>query len=449
MGRLFGTDGIRGVAGTQLTCSDALKAGMATARVLSRSGKERLRVLIGRDTRISGDMLSGCVSAGLCRMGADVSDAGVIPTPALAYLVKSRDFDAAVMISASHNPYEYNGIKLFWGDGRKPDEETEREIEELMTVGERNSVLEKRSFFGRLSCYTEAADDYAQFLLGTAEEKLDGIKAAFDCANGSACATAAKIFPRTGCECAFLHVSPDGININRKCGSTDTDALGAYVKENRFDIGLAFDGDADRLIAVDENGRKVDGDKIIAICATQMKKNGRLKNNAAAVTVMSGFGLLRFLTENGITPLVTQVGDKYVLEKMLETDTVFGGEQSGHIIFLDKATTGDGQLTALELMSVMKQTGKKLSELSALYEPCPQLHLSIPANEVLKERLSADEDILRAVKEAEERLGKQGRLLVRASGTEPLIRIMVEGNDETLNQTIAKEIAGLIRRKGI
>ena len=369
MGRLFGTDGARGVANKELTCELAMKIGRAAAMVLIDSEHTHPKVLIGADTRLSGDMLQSALAAGLCSVGADVLILGVVPTPAVAYLVKEYQYDAGIMISASHNPYEYNGIKIFRSDGFKLPDAVEEEIEAIILDEVQIPPVKVGKDVGRVTFAEDAAKDYINHILCTTGYRYNGMKVALDCANGSASTTAEKLFTYLGCNVAVLSSEPDGTNINDNCGSTHIENLQAYVREHECDAGFAFDGDADRLIAVDENGNVVDGDKIIALCALDMKKNGRLNADTAVVTVMSNMGFFQFADQEGIHCEKTKVGDRYVLENMLANGYNIGGEQSGHVIFLDYATTGDGELTAVQILKAMKRSGKKLSELAAPSPP--------------------------------------------------------------------------------
>lgn len=448
MGRLFGTDGVRGIANTELTCEMSMNIGRAMAMVLTDNTHRKPRVLIGTDTRKSGDMIKCAIAAGLFSVGADVTDLGVVPTPAMAFLVKKYSCDAAVMISASHNPCEYNGIKIFKSDGYKLPDELEEKIEEIILDEKEKHPLKTGGDVGTVTKSKNAVYDYIEHLKSTVgETRFDKMKIAVDCANGSASVCAGELFEMLGAECHMLSVSPDGVNINLDCGSTHLEKLSAYVRENNLMAGFAFDGDADRFLAVDENGNTVDGDKIIAICAKHMKSEGRLGKNTAVVTVMTNMGFYKFCEENGIAYEKTAVGDRYVLEKMLENGYSLGGEQSGHIIFLDYATTGDGQLTALQLLKIMKETGKPLSKLAECMQTYPQVMINIRVSDMGKEKYPFDEEIKTAIKQTENELSGNGRVLVRVSGTEPLIRVMLEGEDENKINTLANELAAVIRKR--
>ena len=445
MGRLFGTDGARGVANSEISCELAMNIGKAAAMVLTENTNRKPKVLIGKDTRISGDMLECAISCGLCSVGADVMTLGVVPTPAVAYLVKKYGYDAAVMISASHNPCEYNGIKIFKSDGYKLPDALEEEIEAIILDEVDTPPVMLGGNVGRVRVCENTVKDYIEHLKLTVDVRFENMKIALDCANGSASVSANELFSSLGAECHIICAEPNGININDNCGSTHIENLQKYVVENGLDAGFAFDGDADRMLAVDENGEVVDGDKIIAICSEHMKAEGKLKNDTAVVTVMTNMGFSKFCEKNGIKTAVTKVGDRYVLENMLENGYSIGGEQSGHVIFLDYATTGDGQLTALQVLRVMKKTGKKLSELASCMTVYPQTMINVRVSNMGKARFKDDEEVKNAVKQAELQLGSSGRVLVRVSGTEPLVRVMLEGEDEQQIQTLAREIADVIK----
>ena len=447
MGRLFGTDGARGVANSEISCELAMNIGKAAAMVLTENTNQRPKVLIGKDTRISGDMLECAIGCGLCSVGADVMTLGVVPTPAVAYLVKKYGYDAAVMISASHNPCEYNGIKIFKSDGYKLPDALEEEIEAIILDEVDTPPVMLGGNVGRVSVCENTVKDYIEHLKSTVDVRFDNMKIALDCANGSASVSAKELFSSLGADCSIINAEPTGINIYDNCGSTHIENLQKYVVENKLDAGFAFDGDADRMLAVDENGEVVDGDKIIAICAEYMKSEGKLKNDTAVVTVMTKMGLSKFCEKNGIKTAVTKVGDRYVLENMLENGYSIGGEQSGHVIFLDYATTGDGQLTALQVLRVMKKTGKKLSELACCMTVYPQTMINVRVSKMGKARFGDDEEVKNAIRQAELQLGNTGRVLVRVSGTEPLVRVMLEGEDEKQIQTLAREIADVIEAR--
>ena len=448
MGRLFGTDGARGIANTEISCELAMKIGRATAMVLSEeSQNKKLKVLVGTDTRKSADMLSSAISAGLCSVGCDVLLLGVVPTPAVAFLVKEYSYDAGIMISASHNPCEYNGIKIFRSNGYKLPDAMEDRIEAIILDEIMPPPLKVGAEVGSITSGKNAIKDYIQHIERTAIAHFYGMRIALDCSNGSASVTANELFRRLGAECTVINCKPDGENINKNCGSTHIEVLQKYVADNGFDLGFAFDGDADRLLCVDNEGKLVDGDKIIAICAKHMKDEGRLNANTAVVTVMSNMGLFKYLEENHINCEKTKVGDRYVLEKMLECGYHIGGEQSGHVIFLDYATTGDGQVTAVQLLNVIRSTGKTLKQLADEIEIFPQVLKNVKVSALGKLRLFNANAIKVAIEEAEKELGDSGRVLVRASGTEPLVRVMIEGkNGEQINR-LADQIAEVVRER--
>lgn len=445
MGRIFGTDGARGVANTEISCTLAMDIGRAAAMVVARDHHKRKPVfLVGHDTRISHDMLESAIAAGLCSVGADVVTLGTVPTPAVAYLVANSDADAAIMLSASHNPYEFNGIKIFGSEGFKLTDEEEMEIEEIVLDHVLPYDLKWNDELGIIRSGETLVERYIDHIVSTVKGDLSGIRVAADCANGSASATAAKIFAKLGADVTILNDKPNGININDNCGSTHIDVLGKYVRENGFDLGVAFDGDADRCLAVDENGELVDGDKLIAIFASQMKQEGRLANDTAVVTVMSNMGFFKFAEQAGIHVEKTGVGDRYVLQNMLEHGHCIGGEQSGHIIFREFMTTGDGQLTAVQLLWAMKKSGKKLSELAQLMQVYPQVILNVRADKEMKRMVKLDEGVLKRQRQLEEGMNGNGRILVRPSGTEPVIRIMVEGLDREAIMNAAKSMEQII-----
>ncbi len=448
MGRLFGTDGVRGIANTELSCELAVKIGRSAATVMAReAGKSKLKILIGTDTRKSADMLCGAISAGFCSVGCDVLLLGVVPTPAVAFLVKEYSYDAGVMISASHNSCEYNGIKIFRSNGFKLPDEIEEEIEKKIFDEINPAPLKVGGEVGRITTGKNAVRDYIRHIESTAASNFYGLKIAVDCANGSASATANELFCRLGAECIIINGNPDGENINENCGSTNIHVLQKYVAENGFDLGFAFDGDADRLICVDEDGNTVDGDKILGICARALKEQGRLNANTVVATVMSNLGFFRFLEKNGINCEKTKVGDRYVLEKMLEKGYLIGGEQSGHVIFREYATTGDGQLTAVQILNVIRESGKSLKELAEDIEIFPQVLKNVRVSSLGKLRLLEDSDIKIAVEEARRELGDGGRVLVRASGTEPVVRIMLEGKNDKQIEHLAQQIAQVIKER--
>ncbi len=447
MGRLFGTDGARGIANKELNCELAMNIGRAAAYVLTEKTTEKPKVLIGKDTRVSSNMLEMALAAGLCSVGADVVLVGFVPTPAIAYLVKDREADAGIMISASHNPCEYNGIKIFDGNGFKLPDALEEEIEALVLDDMSPVEFPVGGDVGSVFARYDYVDLYIDHLVRSVRADLTGMKIAIDCANGCASYTAEKFFKKLGAEVHMMHDNPNGVNINARCGSTHMEDLIDYVNGHSVDLGLAFDGDSDRCLAVDENGKLIDGDRMIAVFALDMKNKGILKDDTAVVTVMTNMGFKRFAEANGITVLETKVGDRYVLEEMLKHDYKIGGEQSGHIIFKSFATTGDGQLSGAMLASIISSSGKSASEIASVMTVLPQTLVNITASPELKDKLTTDKEIIGAIDEVKKTLGKRGRILVRASGTEPLIRVMLEGDDIVEIKRLAKQVAKVIEGK--
>lgn len=447
MGRLFGTDGVRGVANSELTPELAFKLGKAGAHVLSRD-KKRPVVIIGKDTRLSGDMLEDALSAGILAVGGNVIKVGVLPTPAVAYLVKDYKADAGVVISASHNPFEYNGIKFFNGDGFKLDDDIENDIEDIIL---RDIDVNSHITGDKLGRSLEADDDalqrYAEFLKSTIDTDISGVKIVLDCANGASYKVAEKVYSDLGADVTVIGNEPNGININNECGSTHPEKLQEEVVKRGAMIGMAYDGDADRLIAVDEKGRIIDGDKLICICADMMKKLGQLPHDKVTATVMSNIGFHRHMESIGCSVDVTSVGDRYVLESMLKTGCNIGGEQSGHIIFLNHTTTGDGILSSLQLMKAVKLSGKKPSELSDEIEIFPQVLRNARVKNENKGIYSEDAEVKKAVEEAERELKDTGRVLIRPSGTEPLVRVMIEGQDVDKITAMADSLAEMLTEK--
>ena len=438
MGKFFGTDGVRGVANRELTCELAIKLGRAAAKVLTGNCGHSAKILIGKDTRISSDMLENALLAGIASVGAKGISLGVVPTPAVSYLVKKYNADAGIMISASHNSFEFNGIKFFNKDGYKLTDEIEDSIEKLVEGNEELSLPIGEKLGKILKCES-AIDDYTNYLCETFEGNIENLKIAVDCANGSASATAGKIFSEINSNATILFDDPDGININENCGSTHLVKLSEYVVKNKCDIGIAFDGDADRCLLIDNNGKIVDGDIILALCAKYLKDNGKLTNNTLVATVMSNMGLKEFCKKNDINLSETKVGDRYVLERMLEKNYSIGGEQSGHVIFGDLSSTGDGQLTALQILNILSKTGKSISELSSQFVKYPQKQSEVKIELSQKGLLKNNEKIQEYIKNATAKLGSSGRILIRESGTEPKIRIMVECLDEKKLDSLIEE----------
>ena len=448
MGRLFGTDGVRGIANSELTPELAFHLGKAGAYVLSKDDKRPV-VVIGKDTRVSGDMLESALTAGILAVGGNVIKVGVVPTPAVAYLVKHYQADAGIVISASHNPYEYNGIKFFNSEGFKLDDLLEEKIEDIILRDiDPNKHLTGEALGRCIMAEDDAVDLYVKFLLTTIDQRLDGMKVVLDCANGAAYKTAPKVFEALGAEVITIGCEPNGININDNIGSTHPELLQKTVVENKADIGLAYDGDADRLIVVDEEGMIIDGDKTICICAKMLKDAGELAENKVTATVMSNIGFHKYIKEQvGAVVDVTGVGDRYVLESMLETGCVLGGEQSGHIIFLNHTTTGDGTLSSLQFMKAVLASGKKPSELSAEIEIFPQVLVNAKVDNDNKKIYMKDEEVKNAIDAIEAEMEGSGRVLIRPSGTEPLVRVMIEGNDIEKIQVLAQQLADLIESK--
>lgn len=448
MGRLFGTDGARGVALTELTCETAMQIGRAAAMVLTRKANHKPKILIGKDTRISSDVLEAALIAGICSVGADAVTLGVLPTPAVAFLVKNREADAGVMISASHNSMEFNGIKLFSGSGYKLSDDIEEEIEALVLdrPEEIKAAVTGFANVGRVTHDEKAEWDYIRYLIKTIDHDLAGIRVAVDCANGSASVTAERLFAGLGANVFLTNCTPNGTNINDKCGSTHMENISKCVVKNKCHIGVAFDGDADRCLAVDETGTVLDGDKLMAIFARDMRDKGTLKKNTAVVTVLTNLGFTHFAHNNEINMITTKVGDRYIVEQMLAGGYNLGGEQSGHIIFHDFATTGDGQLTAIQLLSILKRQERKASELGSMMERYPQVMINVRIDPKWREVWKNDVEIEQIISENQKKLGSSGRILVRESGTEPLIRVMIEGRKFRIINEMAMEIADKIKK---
>ncbi|MGB9678786.1 MAG: phosphoglucosamine mutase [Thermoanaerobacteraceae bacterium] len=445
MARLFGTDGVRGVANSELSPQLAFDLGRAGAYVLTENA-HKPKIIVGKDSRISGDMLECALSAGLTSVGAEVISVGIIPTPAVAYLTKLYKADAGVMISASHNPVEYNGIKFFNKDGYKLPDDVEDKIEKIITD---RYVLPSPTGtgIGLRKEYENAHRDYIEFLKSTIDVDLKGLKIVLDCAYGASSTIAPILFKELGADVVLYGDKPEGEKINVNCGSTHPQKLQDLVIKNKADVGFAFDGDADRLIAVDEKGNIVDGDHIMAICSIDLKRQNKLKNNTVVATVMSNIGLDIALKERDINIIKTKVGDRYVLEEMIKGNYSIGGEQSGHIIFLDLNTTGDGEITALILSAIIKKSNKKLSELALCMVSYPQVLINAKVKNELKYKYMEDQDIKKEIENLENEMKEQGRVLIRPSGTEPLVRVMVEGKDHNRINQMAQELANLIEKK--
>lgn len=446
MGRLFGTDGVRGIANKELTADLAFDLGRAGAIVLTQELSHKPKILVGKDTRLSGDMLECALAAGICSTGAEVVLLGVIPTPAVAYLVREYGADAGVVISASHNPFEYNGIKFFNGEGYKLSDSVEEKIEELILDTDGWGMeLPVGGGIGHVTRAEHAADDYIQFATGAIDCTLDGLRLLVDCSNGANSAIAPRAFSQLGAYVECLSVEPDGVNINKDCGSTHIDRLEQQIKNGgSFSAGIAFDGDADRMLAVDETGRRLTGDEIMLIVGKYLKETGRLAKDTITATVMSNLGFFLAAEKLGIRTAQTAVGDRYVLEEMLKSGYVLGGEESGHIIFLDHNSTGDGLLSALLLLEVMQKTGKPLSELRKIVTILPQVLVNARVKNENKPQLKENEKILGEIAALEAELAGNGRVLIRPSGTEPVVRVMLEGSDTDYLTAKAQALASLI-----
>lgn len=445
MGRLFGTDGVRGVANEELTPMLAMQLGQAGAYVLTRENAHKPTIMVGCDTRISGDMLANALMAGACSVGANVVYVGVVPTPAVAYLTRKYKVDAGVVISASHNPVEFNGIKFFDGNGYKLPDALEDEIDELIKNGMKGIKFPTGSSVGKIKYRTDAREEYINHSMKAVPVSLEGMKIVVDCAEGASFYTSVETLKELGATVVAIHNNPDGTNINANCGSTHMEELMARVVYEKANIGLAFDGDADRLLAVDENGKQVDGDQIMAIVGNHMKNKGTLKDNTIVATVMSNLGFFLMGKEYGIKIEQTKVGDRYVLERMKEIGANLGGEQSGHIIFLDENTTGDGLLSALHLLEVLVETGKPLSELASIMEVLPQALVNARVPNHKKESYMEYPEIAEAIDALSEKFAGEGRVLIRPSGTEPMVRVMIEGKDQEQIEIEAKKLADLIQ----
>lgn len=445
MARLFGTDGVRGVANEELTPLLAMQLGQAGAYVLTKEKEHKPTIMVGCDTRISGDMLANALMAGICSVGANAVYVGVVPTPAVAYLTRKYKVDAGVVISASHNSVEFNGIKFFDGDGYKLPDALEDEIEGLIRSEMRGVKFPIGSGVGKIKYRSDAREEYINHAVCSVNINLSGMKIVLDCAEGASYYTSVEAMKELGAQVVAIHNNPDGTNINANCGSTHMEELQARVVFEKADIGLAFDGDADRLLAVDERGNVVDGDQIMAIVGNHMKQKGQLKKDMIVVTVMSNLGFSIMARENGIHTLQTKVGDRYVLETMKEEGANLGGEQSGHIIFLDENTTGDGLLSALHLLQVMVETGESLSDLAAVMNVLPQALVNAKVPNHKKNDYMDYPEIATAIAELEDRFAGEGRVLIRPSGTEPLVRVMIEGKDKQEIQQEAEKLAKLIQ----
>ncbi len=445
MARLFGTDGVRGIANEELTPVLAMQLGQAGAYVLTKEKAHKPTIMVGCDTRISGDMLANALMAGACSVGANCVYVGVLPTPAVAYLTQKYKVDAGVVISASHNPVEFNGIKFFDGNGYKLPDALEDEIESLIRSHMPDIKFPTGTAVGKVKYRTDAREEYVNHVLQSVPVELDGIRIVVDCAEGAAYYTSVEALKELGASVVAIHNNPDGTNINSNCGSTHMAELQARVVYEKADLGLAFDGDADRLLAVDEHGEIVDGDQIMAIVGSYMRDKGKLKKDTIVATIMSNLGFFLMGKERGLTIEQTKVGDRYVLERMKEIGASLGGEQSGHIIFLDENTTGDGLLSALHLLQVIVDTGRSLSELAGIMDVLPQALVNASVANHKKERYMEYPEIAEAIRELEEKFAGEGRVLIRPSGTEPLVRVMIEGKDSQVIRQEAEKLANLIQ----
>ena len=445
MARLFGTDGVRGVANEELTPLLAMQLGQAGAYVLTKENEHKPTIMVGCDTRISGDMLANALMAGVCSVGANAVYVGVMPTPAVAYLTKKYKVDAGVVISASHNPVEFNGIKFFDGNGYKLSDELEDEIEALIKSNMKDVKFPTGAQVGKIKYRTDAREEYINHSIKAVPVDLSSLKIVVDCAEGASFYTSVEALRELGANIIAIHNMPDGTNINANCGSTHMEELQARVVYETANVGLAFDGDADRLLAVDEKGQMIDGDQIMAIIGNHMKSKGTLKKDTIVVTVMSNLGFSIMARENGINTEQTKVGDRYVLERMREIGASLGGEQSGHVIFLDENTTGDGLLSALHLLEVMVDTGKPLSELANIMTVLPQALVNAMVPNHKKDSYMEYPEIAEAIAKLEEKFAGEGRVLIRPSGTEPKVRVMIEGKNQDEINRDAKELAELIQ----
>ncbi len=445
MRRLFGTDGIRGIANEFLSGELAYYTGRATATVLREVGKKY--ILIGKDTRQSGDMLEAALTAGITSVGVNVVRLGVIPTPGVAYLTKRYNAMAGIVISASHNPGEYNGIKIFSHTGYKLPDEVEDQIENLILRHRDKVECPIGANLGTSLPDEGKVDAYIEYLISKADAPLKGYRIALDCAHGATYRIAPKVFDALGAEVVVINTEPDGMNINKKCGSTNIDIIQKLVQKVNAHIGFAFDGDGDRVIAVDERGGVMDGDHIMAACGLFLKEKGKLKNNTIVGTVMSNLGFVKFMDEHQLNFIAAPVGDRYVLEEMQKGDYILGGEQSGHVLFLDHGTTGDGILTALQLVNVMLHTERPISEINAMVKVYPQVLVNAMVKEENKKNYMMDEEISKSIKEIEDYFQGKGRVLIRPSGTEPFIRVMIEGEKEEILEEKAKDLAAMIEKR--
>ena len=447
MARLFGTDGVRGEANVTLLPEMAYRLGRAATIYFGKESEEQPLIIIGRDTRISGEMFESALTAGICSAGGRAMLAGIIPTPAIAYLARKHKAKAGIVISASHNPFHDNGIKFFGGDGYKLPDSVEDELEAIVHQLETddNYLRPTAEHIGHIEYRTDLLNQYMEFVISTCKERFEGVKVVLDCANGAAYEAMPKILRHLGATVKVIHALPNGTNINDGCGSTHLESLQKAVLENGADFGIAHDGDADRCLCVDEKGQIIDGDHILVMCAMDMMKDGKLPYNTVVTTVMANIGFHQAIKKAGGRAEITKVGDRYVLENMLKNGYKIGGEQSGHIIFTDFSTTGDGLITALQVLSSLKRSGRKASDLTALMTTYPQLLVNVKV--ATKEGWETNEAIKKAIAAGDEELGDNGRILVRPSGTEPLIRVMAEGPDQEQLDRICHAIADVVKKE--
>ena len=447
MARLFGTDGVRGEANVTLLPEMAYRLGRAATIYFGKESEEQPLIIIGRDTRISGEMFESALTAGICSAGGRAMLAGIIPTPAIAYLARKHKAKAGIVISASHNQFHDNGIKFFGGDGYKLPDSVEDELEAIVHQLETDDNYPRPTaeHIGHIEYRTDLLNQYMEFVISTCKERFEGVKVVLDCANGAAYEAMPKILRHLGATVKVIHALPNGTNINDGCGSTHLESLQKAVLENGADFGIAHDGDADRCLCVDEKGQIIDGDHILVMCAMDMMKDGKLPYNTVVTTVMAYIGFHQAIKKAGGRAEITKVGDRYVLENMLKNGYKIGGEQSGHIIFTDFSTTGDGLITALQVLSSLKRSGRKASDLTALMTTYPQLLVNVKV--ATKEGWETNEAIKKAIAAGDEELGENGRILVRPSGTEPLIRVMAEGPDQEQLDRICHAIADVVKKE--
>ncbi len=448
MGRLFGTDGVRGIAISELTTEAAMLIGRAAAVTLAKNSRRKAKILIGKDTRVSCDVLESALIAGICSVGADVHTVGILPTPAVAYLTVKYGADAGIMITASHNSFEFNGIKIFSASGYKLPDEVEEEIERLVFDAQDEMLPSGNDNLGKVIYEKNAEWDYVRYLLKYIDSDLSRMRVVIDCANGAAYSCAEKFFNGIGASVVMINNKPNGININLGCGSNNPESLSKAVLDNHANVGLAFDGDGDRCLVVDEKGNVIDGDNIIALLALSMKDEGKLRSNTCVVTQMTNLGFFKWAKENGIVvSTAPKVGSGYVLERMISDNYNLGGEQSGHIVLGDLETTGDGELTGAKILEILKKSGKKMSELGKVFEPYPQILINVVIRQEYRGIWKQIPDVVEIIDYCSEKLADDGRIFVRESGTEPVIRIMAEGRSEEAIYQYANAIAKVVKNR--